>query len=167
LKKNTRPEQKETDWAYLAGIIDGEGTIRIKLHRQFYPHLNKKYERCYVELSVANTDIRLHAWLKEFFGGRINEDRSKRKHAGWSRCWHWSLSCSSAVHALERCYPYLVIKKHHAEVAFAFQKTVCRPGQHGHSPEVWQEREKLRGELHSLCQRPGEKIPRSADHVVN
>ena len=59
--------------AYLAGIIDGEGTIVIAKGKIRKGRINHPYS---LRLVVMNTDIRLIEWLKENFGGSIHTKRS-------------------------------------------------------------------------------------------
>jgi len=149
--KTTRPEPTEVDWARLAAFIDGEGCIYINLHRQFYPHLNKMYERCYAKIVVTNTDFRIVHWLQDTFGGVAHlEKRRADKRDVWAPTMRWEASCKSAAVLLERCYQYLIAKREQADIIFEFQATVKWPGQHGHATEVWQRRMELRNKLHSL-----------------
>lgn len=146
--KPVRPIPSVADWARLAAYIDGEGCIWLKLHRQFYKHLNRSYERFYAVVTVVNTDPRLAVWLKATFGGFTRHERTKNpKHRDR---FIWEIICGPAAEALRGCYPYMVIKREQAEVVFAFQETVGRPGQHGHGPEVHQLRNELRQRLHDL-----------------
>jgi hypothetical protein len=54
---NLTPEE----WAYFAGIIDGEGTIN------FYKHNTKNAYRAFVV--IANTDVALLEWIRKRFPG--------------------------------------------------------------------------------------------------
>lgn len=92
------------DLAYMAGIVDGEGSIRTRIDtgRPF--------------LAVYNTDKRLMDWLEQRTGraGRITDRR------GRVPCYTWIVQGVNDVVALcEALLPHLVIKKTDAEKAIA------------------------------------------------
>ena len=100
----------EFDLAYLAGIIDGEGCITIKVQKK--PRQNRlTYE---VQIMVANTNLKLMDWLKERFDGNyytINK-KSQRHKTGY--LWHFHKNIKEV---LEGVLPYLVFKTEQAEIA--------------------------------------------------
>lgn len=148
--KATRPTPTDVDWARLAAYIDGEGCIYINLHRQFYPHLNKSYERCYAKVVVSNTDFRIVHWLRDTFGGIAHLERRGKNHPNWAPVMRWEVCSKLTSDLLRGCYPYLIAKREQADIVFEFQATVGWPGQHGHSKEVWKHRMELRDKLHSM-----------------
>ena len=87
----------ETDLAYLAGLIDGEGTISasISLNTSGYVAVNKF-------LSIFNTNYKLMLWIQSRFGGKIySRDRADL----------WKTE-----HQIKWVLPYLVIKSEQAEL---------------------------------------------------
>jgi hypothetical protein len=59
---------KNTDAAYLAGIIDGEGTITLtRMHRN---------ENRRPVISIASTDIELLIYIKDLVGGCISKKKN-------------------------------------------------------------------------------------------
>lgn len=59
---------KNTDAAYLAGIIDGEGTITLtRMHRN---------ENRRPVISIASTDIELLIYIKDLVGGSISKKKN-------------------------------------------------------------------------------------------
>jgi hypothetical protein len=101
----------EQEKAYLAGIVDGEGSIFVgKTHKR----LNT------MVVNVSNTDPRLHVWLKIHAGGHVTED--KRKYPNRRKIWLWQIGSNKAADMLEEILPYLVIKKDQAETAIAFHR---------------------------------------------
>jgi len=140
----------EVKWAYLAGILDGEGSMSIT-HRG--DRSSNSYE--YI-IQVYSTDLVLINWVQGYFGGRIYADERNR-HPGerWGHKpinrigWH---SKEDIAYILEGVIPYLVIKKDLAqalhnfvitpmaekemrELAFVNTKLFSRTGQN-HSMEV-------------------------------
>ncbi|HEV8525223.1 MAG TPA: hypothetical protein VGQ71_12040 [Terriglobales bacterium] len=107
------------DWVRLAAYIDGEGSILItERHYKTSPYLGM-----YIRVVLANTDPRLCLWAQERFGGVfVISQRDKPAHHKTPYKWH--VSCNQAACILERCLPYLLLKREQAEIALAFQSTV-------------------------------------------
>jgi len=85
--------------AYLAGIIDGEGTIYIRLA--------KPSGQLRLRLQVVNTNKTLMSWLTDNFCGHVNLNR---RSGGHKDCYTWYESGDKAVALLKKVKPYLVIK---------------------------------------------------------
>ena len=84
---------KKTDLAYVAGIIDGEGTIGLYLFPQ------KTSKLCYVlRVQVGNTNEWLCQWLAFAFGGftRLDSDGSL-KGKNHKPTWRWVISAKKAL----------------------------------------------------------------------
>lgn len=60
-------EHKETDWAYAAGLVDGEGCIAIV--RSFVAQ-RAKYQYG-VAVVVANRERNVLEWLRQLWGGSV------------------------------------------------------------------------------------------------
>ena len=108
----------ETDLAYMAGIIDGEGCLNISKTR--------KYRYC--RLTIANTDKFLMKWLVDKFGAgaqnrehrRSTEERKNRKP-----CYIFLVAAQNELHELLiRVEKYLVIKKVKARECIDYIETV-------------------------------------------
>ena len=117
--------------AYAAGLVDGEGCITIENQRN---HM-------YLLIQVCNTDPRVCIWLKERFGGAIRTQQQKN----WKRMYRWAVTTVKAKEFLTAIYPYLIIKKEQADIAFAFLDTKGNRGRV--SPDVKLYRETLRDDM--------------------
>lgn len=119
-----------TDLAYLAAIIDGEGTLTIKKVRPSGGGKSPTY-RAIVE--VGNTSRALIDWLCSRFGGNAYD----RTFTGrWRRMWYWNLNTDNMETVLESIQPYLVIKRRQANVLLSFLRggefrPRARPGLRG------------------------------------
>lgn len=104
----------ERDLIYLAGIVDGEGTITSMNHVSRATGNPSMHLR----MSVANTDPGLMQWLYETFGGTVNAPRPTRspRHKPVQL---WYVNAGSAVALCQRLLPYLKIKRRHAEILIA------------------------------------------------
>lgn len=101
--------------AYIAGIIDGEGSIMLQ-------RSNARASEAYVFLiiKVANTNKKLLDWLQLKIGkGKIQY--ISKMHKGCKDCYHWTIASNEAYELLNLVYPYLVIKTKQADAALALR----------------------------------------------
>lgn len=103
-----------TTRAYIAGIIDGEGSIGI--HRQ-HPRPHGKSATYRVKIHVSNIYLPLLEWLKDLFGGTIYHLSEPRRR---KPCYNWSLMGPPAVDVLRTIYPFLRVKAAQAWLALEF-----------------------------------------------
>ena len=109
-----------TELAYLAGLIDGEGTIY--LYRDNKAAKDHGY-RAYLE--IGNRDPKMVMWLQARLGGRVYEQNRRGNRA---RCFSWRLMGVAAITVLEQALPYLITKAKHAEAMLQFRETLVAPG---------------------------------------
>lgn len=100
---NKRPSVKVR--AYIAGIIDGEGSIGI-IRRKSEP------SGC-IFVAVYNTDPRIPVLMKSYYGGCIHETKPKN---GWRVLFHWRASNLAAEKLLRDVLPFLILKKEQASL---------------------------------------------------
>ena len=87
-----------TDTAYIAGLIDGEGTITLsRKHRN---------ENRQLSVSISNTEIGLLEYVLETVGaGKITRKRTSQAHHTPS--FTYAISNRQALSLLEQIHPYL------------------------------------------------------------
>ncbi len=101
--------------AYIAGIIDGEGTVTLTS--------DHKGELPAPKVSIANNDLALLNWIKEKAGSGVIITRSKRQpHHGEQ--YVLDFSNNSALALLSEVEGYLRIKKPQARLLLSGYKTV-------------------------------------------
>jgi len=138
--------------AYLAGLIDGEGSLEIRKEIRKGIGGSNEYYRPRVRITLTTES--LIKWLKESFGGWIC-----KRHPGnpkWADSYEWVMMGSSMKPILDKITPYLRIKKEHAEILKKFLKTFDKKcyetknignkftGENKVVKEtIWKEREKL------------------------
>ena len=105
----------QTDLAYLAGLIDGEGTISCSVNKTA-----KNVLALQKQLSIFNTNLLLVSWITSRFGGKVH---SRVRSEKWKEEHQVKWSATEAVVILELVLPYLVIKKEQAEIFIALHKT--------------------------------------------
>lgn len=106
---------KIEDLARLAAYIDGEGHISIEAVGK------RKLPSYRMQITVANTDLRLMVWLKSTFGGEYRDKCLTKKGR---RAWYWYMSAGKASDLLALCLPYFIMKRDQAEIAITFQAEV-------------------------------------------
>lgn len=110
----------KTKWAYLAGIIDGEGTIYIGAYSR-----NKKTGVLHYQTSiqVSNTDQKLIEWLHDTFGGGMGM-YTPRQTPKNSRCdvYRWAI-WADLDKICTYLLPYLIVKKNQAEIMIKMRAT--------------------------------------------
>jgi len=92
--------------AYMAGIVDGEGTIVIE-------HLRT---RDVPRIAIGMTDRAVPQLFVDAFGGSFR--RKPPSGMGKKDIWYWQIVGRRAVQILTYLYPYLIIKKPKAQECF-------------------------------------------------
>ena len=108
--------------SYLAGIIDGEGSISIEIQSQSFRH-NRKCDYYSLRLLVINTNLPLLNWIQENFGGTI---RARKPVPNRRQCYRWNLCSHNAAAVLAACEPYMIVKKAHVAVFLKFAATMTK-----------------------------------------
>ena len=103
--------------AYLAGIIDGEGSIDFQKTNE--PQCKNGYHYN-PRLRIGMIDKKFIEWLKDSFGGCIYQRFGKGKNRN---SYTWSIQGKIMRDVLKKVYPYLRLKKQHAEIMMRYWKT--------------------------------------------
>jgi hypothetical protein len=129
---------QKTDWAYLAGIMDGEGSFSIS-KTTLHSKSGKSYIGYDNKILVGNTSVVLMKWIVEHFGGVYRVASSHlSKMAGtdkaiaksWSgsnfkTCYRWTCEgYRKQEQFLLALIPYLVIKREQAIVSLEWTRMV-------------------------------------------
>lgn len=100
--------------AYLAALVDGEGTIGIYTSRG----IRSLSPSFYVQITVVNTSTVLMDWLVQNIGGRVDVRRdSKSRPANHKQPYGWRVHGANADVLIRAIRPYLVIKTQQADLA--------------------------------------------------
>ncbi len=132
----------EIEKAYIAGIIDGEGSIGLWRHR--------KNETATPNVSVANNSLELLQWIKFRVGGTIISKKKRKTHHNYS--YAWSVRQDRAIRLLNEIKEFLIIKKKQAELITSEYKSVThRAGKY--IPQMLEKKQKLVEKMKKLNQR--------------
>lgn len=91
----------EVEKSYIAGIIDGEGSIMLQRI-----HKNKHPCPC---VSIASTTIELLEWIKKVVGKGLIIKKKNYNLEKHKDCYSYVLRRNDAINLLKDVYPYLVI----------------------------------------------------------
>ena len=106
----------EKQLAYIAGVLDGEGTILVGK----YPRKGNRNLAYRGFLAIGNTHVPLLQFIKGVIGGKIiMQKKSSGDYAG-SICYSLSLTTNEIRKWLPELLPFLIVKKEQAEVLLAF-----------------------------------------------
>ena len=108
----------EIEKAYIAGIIDGEGSIMLqRFHTNQYP------APC---VSITSTTIELLTWLKDTIGYGVIIKKKNYNPEKHKLSYSFVIKQNNAIKLLEDIYPYLIIesKRKRAEMIITQYKSL-------------------------------------------
>jgi hypothetical protein len=132
-RKGTQCNELSTaDAAYIAGFIDGEGTIML---------IDRANGSVGLLVTIANTKRPVMDWIVAVTGVGRNFTRSPRNPKHATAYW-WQASGEAGASVLTQIYPYLKIKHEHARMAMGFQERLRVPALK--ADRSWQQEYRLR-----------------------
>jgi hypothetical protein len=123
---------------YMAGFFDGEGSIVIS--KRHFKHANGDRAPWFtLVVCLVNTHLPIIEAFRSRFADvesrkklyRMDKYVSKPAKHGNRKCYVWHAASDVAEDFLKAVYPYLIVKKAEAELAFEFRNHV-RKYQHAH-----------------------------------
>lgn len=101
----------EAQLAWFAGIIDGEGTIRVSGVRRKYG------KSAVVQIQLSNTSPELLLWIKTHLPGCGSFRFHGGKTANSKSLWKWEVVSRQAEPILRGIQPFLLVKRAQADLA--------------------------------------------------
>lgn len=92
----------ETEKAYIAGIIDGEGSIMLQRF-----HTNEFPAPC---VSIASTSLELLKWIKQTTEKGTIISKKNYNPEVHKDCYSYVLRRNDAIYLIKEIYPYLIIE---------------------------------------------------------
>lgn len=126
--------QHKEDCAYAAGIIDGEGHIRIAQPP------SRPYGVLIVRVGMSDKIV--PQWLQDYFGGFLGHYKSDKSRKSRNI---WMLEGIRAFDFLKIIQPYIKLKEKHIDIGLRFGETIGIKGQ-----SVSQKTILLRNELRAI-----------------
>lgn len=130
----------ELDFAYAAGLIDGEGYIAASCHKtksrgRSISTKGKPYLHCDSRISMSMTAKEPLDWLLEKFGGTVYFKPTKsRKHKNQ---WTWvQLGNENKANLLQGIIPFLKVKQKQAVLLLEYVRLENRKGNTARRHEI-------------------------------
>lgn len=122
----------KTDWAYVAAMMDGEGSFTISKSRGKSKTTGNPYWMFDCKVMVSNTSLPLMKWLVDHFGGSytmsVKHISKKAKENGQKSikpCYRWTVDSYKAQELfLLAILPYIVIKREQAKTALEYVRMI-------------------------------------------
>lgn len=107
-----------TDAAYLAGLVDGEGSFTVYL---------RKNGTAITRLSITNCDLPLLEWCKNITGIGSVQTRIHQHPEKWKTSYAWVVSTGSAGSVIVQIKSFLKVKKQQAELILTILERLSNP----------------------------------------
>lgn len=149
-----------TEAAYVAGFIDGEGTLTIgrATRSERDSRAGFSYEAL---LTISNTDLDALKRIAAMLGNGKIQVSDKRKVLGHKPAYRILLTPNQIRHVLPQIRPYLLVKARQADVLAMFLAT--KASGRNVTAESWQQWENWRAEIRTLNKRGLDQTPVAPD----
>lgn len=147
------------DRAWLAGWIDGEGTISY-VERDRGPNHSPTHD---VRVFVTNTDDGPLRDFAALCGGRVyvHDDGSRQNRFGSRPCYRWQMGTHDGAQLLREIYPYLRTKRRQAALVWTLFTTLRHQNGHARTPsDVVARRREMAGMIRALNSGSHVDLPR-------
>ena len=144
-------QEEREEYAWLAGIIDGEGSIQISYtqgHRR-----GQKYFRLILAVNMTHEACVGKCLRITCAGSIIRCYTPKMQAAGHRPTFRWQVADKNAASILRRCLPFLEAKKQQAILAIQFQELKASESAqetHNLTPSMWERRKAIKNAIHQL-----------------
>lgn len=112
----------ETDKAWMAGFVDGEGCITIARQSR----IARPSDSIRVQITLSNTNRDVLGSFSEAYGGNVynvHERRKDKNNVKWADAWDWHCPMFSNSQILTDLLPYLRLKHRQAELCLEYLAT--------------------------------------------
>lgn len=150
LRKRKEVTQSDTDCAYAAGLIDGEGSIRIT-SRGKNGGTTFRQGQYTLMVEMTNTDKGMIQWMQEQFGGSVSYS-AENAELNRKEKWHWRVAANKALYVLDAIWPFIRTKRHQAKLGRRFQRYAQYAGRAA-TPRVRELHERFYNEFRALNKR--------------
>jgi hypothetical protein len=135
----------EVDRAYIAGLIDGEGSISCGYNKSTY---GEPVPIVFIAVGMCNEDV--PRWLHELFGGHFYSPKYKSLKVSWKQSWQWSVAGLSCKAVLDTIQPYVRVKVEAVALAQEFMTTMRTNDRSRLRPEELARKRELASKMRAL-----------------
>lgn len=108
----------EIEYAYLAGVLDSDGSFSIAIDTWRQRHLGRN--PAYQEIvAIGQCDPQAIQLAKELFGGSVRAEKARAENR--RPMFYWQATNKIAVECVRALLPYLRIKRRQAELILALR----------------------------------------------
>lgn len=127
---------EEVEKAWMAGLVDGEGTITIARNKA--KGRNRDLFRPILCITNSSLELLQRCKAATNFGGIYKQ---KKQASHYRQVYRWRVSDSNAVSTIMEIKPYLIAKKRQAEVVCSLQELKGDRGEDAHKTRMllWEE----------------------------
>lgn len=115
-------DNRITTIAWAAGFVDADGTISLKRKRNVGGYIH--YQPFIAVTQIAEYRNSLEK-LQKLFGGSIYASKQENRLP----IVRWAIVARQAIACAKEMHPYLVVKKHRAELIISFEKLLTKRGE--------------------------------------
>lgn len=133
----------DVELAYIAGIIDGEGTISVMRNASAYRRGTTPVQY-FGRIHVVNTCVEMMNWLNQKIGGAQMKTRKTKEH--YKDVYLLLVNGCACAMLCKRLLPYLIIKRRQAELVVAlysvgFKRDAYRvtPEEQARRHQIWEQ----------------------------
>jgi hypothetical protein len=108
--------------AYMAGIMDGEGSFTVSMVSMDTKATKRKTHNFVLYIGFTMTDPRIPRWAFDQFGGSAYPQNYKTAKPWHKKAWRWRMATSKAKLEifLLTVIPYLILKREQAQLLLDF-----------------------------------------------
>lgn len=123
---------RETDLAYLAGVVDADGFVTAAMRTRVGT------TEFHAQVGITGSSREPHDLAAELFGGQVNMHRPSTR-PGHLMQFHWQRNGLQAVPVITALLPYLRIKAHRAALVLDLQEQILliRAAREAGDPAPW------------------------------
>ena len=162
---------EQSKFAYMAGLIDGEGSFSITKSFSSPNRDRRRYLTYKLSVSMSNTNEAVMAWVSRVFGGHYLTGSNLNRKPHYKTRFSWTLANFPDIEKFTLgVLPYLIVKRDQALLTLEFCRTV-RTAKIGTAlaPEVQQKRDEFWREMMRLngINSPSEPVETSTQGSPN
>jgi hypothetical protein len=110
-------------WSWLAGFIDGEGTIGFWLQKQYRKcgrEKHRMYERYMPVITISNTSKETLDFIAKRIGGTVRKGAVKNKPEKWKQNYLYLITANGCRKIIPKIMPFLQIKNRQARLIIEY-----------------------------------------------
>lgn len=131
--------------AYLAGLIDADGTITIIRRKKYIKDNGEPVYNYSAQLCIYNCNLQFIKSLQKDIGGKIrSNERLISTHKNWRLCYELAIEHKLATNLIKSIRSFLIIKREHANI---IEKLSNIKDKYNAAQKIWNPELKIKNDL--------------------